>query len=166
MQTSSSPSLPRHGAGDAASPRCDRDRAHAGGAPERLRRRLRVVVADDNPDLADTLALMLSLDGHEVHCADDGAAALDLIRRLQPQVALLDIGMPRLSGYDVASAVRTQPWGRHVRLIALTGDSRPGQHDRTRDAGFDRHMAKPVGALELLGCVAELAEQDAGGALQ
>lgn len=131
--------------------------------PRRFAPRLRIVVADDNPDLADTLALLLSLDGHEVHCADDGGSALELVRRVRPQVALLDISMPVMSGYGVASAIRAMPWGEDVRLIALSGDGEPGSNERAADAGFDVHLAKPIGALELLGCVASLATGEACG---
>ncbi|HZH44012.1 MAG TPA: response regulator [Lysobacter sp.] len=122
--------------------------------------RLRIVIADDDPDLADTLALLLSLDGHEVHCADDGRAALDLVQRVRPQVALLDIRMPLLSGYGVASAIRALPWGGQVRLIAISGDPSPQARIDAADAGFDRHLAKPVGALELLECLAALTRDE------
>lgn len=132
--------------------------------PQRgLSPRLRIVVADDNADLADTLALLLSIDGHEVHCADDGEQALALVRRLRPQVAVLDLGMPRLSGYAVAHAIRAEDWGARMRLIAITGDAAPDSALRAAAAGFDCHLRKPVGALDLLECLAELADAGGGG---
>ena len=91
----------------------------------------RIVVADDNEDSAQSFAMLLSFSGHEVRIAHDGEQALDTMRDFRPDVAFLDIGMPRLSGYEVAEAVRAEPWGRDMKLIAVTGW---GQADDTQRA--------------------------------
>jgi CheY-like chemotaxis protein len=110
------------------------------------------LVADDNEDAADTLAMLLQLDGHEVRVAHDGRQALALAEAFRPHVALLDIGMPDLTGYAVAEALRREPWGSRIRLIALTGWGQESDRRRARAAGFDDHVTKPVdpGALEKL----------------
>jgi two-component system CheB/CheR fusion protein len=107
-------------------------------------RRLRVLVADDNQDAADSLQMMLGILGHEVRAAHDGREAVRAAEEFRPDVAFLDIGMPGLNGYDVARTVRARPWGRDVRLIALTGWGQEEDHRRSREAGFDQHLVKPV----------------------
>ena len=104
----------------------------------------RIVVADDNEDSAQRFAMLLSLSGHEVRIAHDGEQALDAVRDFRPDVAFLDIGMPRLSGYEVAEAVRAEPWGRDVILIAVTGWGQADDKVRARSAGFDQHLVKPI----------------------
>jgi CheY-like chemotaxis protein len=104
----------------------------------------RIVVADDNEDSARSFAMLLSFSGHEVRIAHDGAQALDTMRDFRPDVAFLDIGMPCLSGYQVAERVRAEPWGREMKLIALTGWGQPDDKLRARSAGFDRHLLKPI----------------------
>jgi signal transduction histidine kinase/ActR/RegA family two-component response regulator len=104
----------------------------------------RVLVADDNVDAASSFGLLLQLWGHEVRVAHDGLAALTLAREFRPHVAFLDIGMPGINGYEVAGAIRTEPWGGGVRLIALTGWGGDADRRRSRDAGFDSHLTKPV----------------------
>lgn len=112
----------------------------------------RLVVADDNVDGARTLAKLLELQGHEVHLAHDGEAALEALERWRPEVAILDIGMPRLTGYDVARRVRAAAWGRDLPLIALTGWGQVEDQRRAQEAGFNHHLIKPVdpAALEAL----------------
>jgi PAS domain S-box-containing protein len=109
----------------------------------------RVVVADDNKDAADALAMLLELSGHEVRVAHGGRAALSLAQTFRPDVAILDIGMPDLSGYDVAAQLRREPWGGAIVLIALTGWGRDDDRQRAAAAGFDRHMTKPVNPEKL-----------------
>jgi CheY-like chemotaxis protein len=109
----------------------------------------RIVVADDNEDSAQSFAMLLSFSGHEVHVAHDGTAALDALREYRPDVAFLDIGMPGLTGYEVAQAVRLEPWGREVTLIAVTGWGQPEDTRRAQDAGFDRHLVKPIDPAEV-----------------
>ena len=104
----------------------------------------RVLVADDNEDASETLALLLRLDGHEVHVAHDGLSAIELFERLQPEVAILDIGMPGLSGHEVAQRIRAQDTGHPVTLIALTGWGQKADKERATESGFDFHFTKPV----------------------
>jgi len=104
----------------------------------------RVLVADDNRDAADSLAMLLEIDGHEVRVAHGGRAALALAQTFRPEVVLLDIGMPDLSGYEVATQLRREPWAAGIHLVALTGWGQEGDRQRTRDAGFDRHLTKPI----------------------
>ena len=101
-----------------------------------------VLIADDNRDAADTLALCLQLDGHRVIVAYDGLLAIEQATREQPRVLLLDIGMPVLNGYEVARRIRQQDWGRQARLVALTGGGVDWAHAQA--AGFDSHVLKPV----------------------
>jgi PAS domain S-box-containing protein len=112
----------------------------------------RVLVADDNRDAADSLAMLLTLAHHEVRVAHSGLGAITAARAFRPDVALLDIGMPELDGYDVARALRQEPWGAGVRLVALTGWGQEDDKQRATDAGFDYHLTKPVDpeTLELI----------------
>jgi len=104
---------------------------------------VRVLVADDNRDAADTLCRILALYGYEVRSAYDGAAALEVCESFQPHVAVLDIGMPVRTGYEVARELRARR-GADLRLIALTGWGTEGDVQRARDAGFDHHLTKPA----------------------
>jgi signal transduction histidine kinase len=110
----------------------------------------RVLVVDDNADAAEAVAAMLRMFGHEVVTAGDGVAALQLAATFTPDVALLDLGMPRLNGYETARRIREQPSGRHMALVALTGWGQPRDRDSTRQAGFDAQLIKPIGSKELL----------------
>jgi PAS domain S-box-containing protein len=109
----------------------------------------RVLVADDNRDAADSLAMLLKMEGHDVRVAYDGAQAIEAIRENPPEIALLDIGMPVMSGYDVARTVRETFPKERMTLIAVTGWGQ--KHDVTRalDAGFDCHFTKPIDPLSL-----------------
>jgi CheY-like chemotaxis protein len=118
-------------------------------AAPRTHKARRVLVADDNRDAADSLALLLQIDGHDVRVAHGGSAALALAQAFRPEVALLDIGMPDLNGYEVARALRREPWGKDVYLIALTGWGQEEDRRRSREAGFDRHLTKPADPDEL-----------------
>ena len=104
----------------------------------------RVLVVDDQPDSTDSLALLLRLHGHEVCTAADGPGAVDEFLRSKPEVVFLDLGLPGMSGYDVARRLRAMPEGRDVRLVAVTGYGTEADRERTRAAGFDLHLAKPV----------------------
>jgi CheY-like chemotaxis protein len=104
----------------------------------------RVLIADDNADAAESLQLWLELAGHEVHTALSGPEALQLAESVQPQVALLDIGMPGMSGLEVAVKIRAAPWGREIVLIALTGWGQEEDRRRSAEAGFDHHLTKPI----------------------
>ena len=115
----------------------------------------RILVADDNKDAADSLALLLEMAGHEVRVAHDGRAALSLAHTFRPDAALLDIGMPQLDGYAVAKALRQESWGERMYLMALTGWGQEGDRQRAIDAGFDRHFTKPVDPDALQAWLAE-----------
>ncbi len=107
-------------------------------------RALKILIADDNRDHVDTLGLLLKADGHQVHIAYDGASALEVARLVRPDVALLDIGMPVLSGRTVAEHIRSQEWGRSIYLVAVTAWSSESDKKQSVDAGFDRHLTKPL----------------------
>ena len=104
---------------------------------------VRVLVADDNRDAADTLCRILSLYGYEVRAAYDGSSALEVCESFQPHAAVLDIGMPGRSGYEVARSLRERR-GKEIRLVALSGWGGESDVQRARDAGFDEHLTKPA----------------------
>jgi signal transduction histidine kinase/ActR/RegA family two-component response regulator len=112
----------------------------------------RILVADDRHDVAESLALMLRSMGHEVRTAYDGQQALDLAAAWRPDAIVLDIGMPKLNGYAVAEQIRQQDWGRDTILVAVTGWGQDEDKRKSKDAGFDYHLVKPVepSALEAL----------------
>jgi DNA-binding response OmpR family regulator len=110
----------------------------------------RVLVVDDNRDAADSLSLLLRSYGMQVHVAYTGQDAVTLAESVRPDVMLLDIGLPDISGHEVAREVRRQPWARQARLIAVTGWGQEADKARTRHAGFDAHLVKPVDPGELL----------------
>jgi CheY-like chemotaxis protein len=103
-----------------------------------------ILVADDNADALLTMAALLEMEGHRVETAADGEAALMLAGTLRPDVAVLDIGMPGLNGYEVARRIRAEPWGAGIRLIALTGWGQAEDVQRAHASGFDHHVTKPV----------------------
>jgi signal transduction histidine kinase/ActR/RegA family two-component response regulator len=106
--------------------------------------RYRVLVADDNSDSATSLSILLNDVGYEVRTAEDGVQALETAADFRPDIALLDIGMPKLNGYEVARQLRQQPWGREILLIAVTGWGGVDHRQQTAQAGFDHHLTKPV----------------------
>ena len=113
----------------------------AAAIPEAARR---VLIADDAQQGAEALAMLLERRGHEVHVAHEGEEALRLAAEVKPDIAFLDIGMPGLSGYEIATRIRREPWGRQMLLVAVTGW---GQESHKRDAysaGFDQHFTKPM----------------------
>ena len=122
-------------------------------APERRRRR--ILVVDDNADGAKILATLLSLDGHEVEVALSGQEALDRLDSFRPNVALVDIGLPGLDGYEVARRIRASAGHDAMRLIAITGYGRNEDRERGRAAGFDAHLVKPVAFAALQRAIAE-----------
>jgi PAS domain S-box-containing protein len=109
----------------------------------------RILVVDDNRDTADSLAIMLRLAGHDIHTAYDGLEGLQAAATFRPDVVLLDIGLPRMNGYEAARHIREQPWGKGMALIALTGWGQDEDKRRALEAGFDHHLTKPVDALTL-----------------
>jgi PAS domain S-box-containing protein len=109
----------------------------------------RILVADDNRDAANSLSLMLRLAGHQVHAVHDGQEAVDAAGWFRPDLALLDIGMPRLNGYEACRHIREQPWGGRVVLVAITGWGQEEDRRKAEEAGFDRHFMKPVDPASL-----------------
>ena len=106
--------------------------------------RMRMLVVDDNGDSADSLALLLSLAGHETHVARDGPEALVRADALRPDAVLLDLGLPGLSGYEVCRRLRVEPWAREIPIIAITGWGQLEDRQKSKEAGFDAHLVKPV----------------------
>ncbi len=109
---------------------------------DRVKRR--ILLADDNNDALESLATLLQLGGHDVVTASNGALALECAERHRPEVMLLDIGMPLVDGYEVARRIRVQPWGQQITLVALTGWGQDSDRRRSREAGFDSHLVKPL----------------------
>jgi PAS domain S-box-containing protein len=117
--------------------------------PQRSATVQRIVAADDNADALDAVAQMLRMRGHEVQTAADGAEAFEMVRMHRPDIALLDIGMPGIDGYEVARRIRQEPWGREMLLVAMTGWGQQRDKQQAEEAGFDTHLTKPVD-LEIL----------------
>jgi len=108
-----------------------------------------VLIADDNRDASGTLAELLTLSGHEVHQADDGGQALALWQRFHHEICLLDIGMPGLTGYQLARAIRASPGGALCLLVAVTGWGQAHDREEALAAGFDIHLTKPVDVVQI-----------------
>lgn len=124
--------------------------------------RLNVLLVDDNCDAANTLAVVLRMAGHEVCVAHNGADALQIAAREHPQVYVLDIGMPGMTGYELAGRIRAESWGKRALLLALTGWGQLADRQRALSAGFDQHLTKPVSPDELQRLIAGVAERSAG----
>jgi PAS domain S-box-containing protein len=123
----------------------------SGGEPERREARFlaapvrrRILVVDDNEDSAMSMALLLTGMGNETRTAHEGLEALEVGATFLPEIILLDIGMPRLNGYETARRIREQPWGQSVKLVAVTGWGQEADRRRSQEAGFDHHLVKPV----------------------
>jgi len=116
------------------------------------KRRFRILVVDDNHDSALSLAMMLSIMGHETRTAHDGESAVATAESFLPEVVLLDIGLPKLNGYEVAQRIRENAWGASMFLIAVTGWGQDEDRQRSSEVGLNVHMVKPVepSALEKL----------------
>ncbi|MFL6550396.1 MAG: PAS domain S-box protein [Povalibacter sp.] len=115
----------------------------------------RVLIADDNADAASSLAMVLELMGHQVWTAHDGQDALEKATEIEPEFVFLDLGMPRLDGYEAARRLRKSPIGAQTTLVALTGWGQDNDRRKTIEAGFDRHLVKPVQASQLHEILAE-----------
>lgn len=111
---------------------------------------VRVLVVDDNRDSAETLSMLLELMGNELSVAYDGEQALALANEIKPDVVLLDIGLPKMNGYEVARQIRKEPWGSNPILVAITGWGQTEDKDLSRESGFDHHLVKPVDHDQLL----------------
>jgi signal transduction histidine kinase len=122
-----------------------RDTSHSTeGRIPAMQVRRNILIADDNQDALESLALMLRMEGHEVTCASDGEEALALAGERRPEIVVLDVGMPKLDGCEVARRIRAESWGRGAILVALTGWGQDVDRRRSREAGFDMHLVKPV----------------------
>ena len=116
----------------------------------------KVLVLDDNRDAADTLSLMMRLMGNDIRTAYDAPEALRVAAEFSPTIALLDLGLPGMSGYSAAQAIRREPWGKDMILVAVTGWGQETDRARSRDAGFDHHLVKPVAPDDILEILASL----------
>ena len=116
----------------------------------------RILVVDDNRVSADSLARLLQLTGNETHTAYDGLEAVQAAATFRPDVVLLDIGLPKLNGYEAARKIREEPWGKKMVLVALTGWGQEEDRRKSREAGFNGHMIKPVELTALMKLLAEL----------
>ena len=125
--------------------------AHGSLVPER-----RILIVDDNRDSADSLAMLLEITGNKTYMAHDGIEALEAIERHRPQVVLLDIGLPKLDGHEVCRRIRSQPWGKDIIILALTGWGQEDDRRRSEEAGFNGHLVKPVDYDKLLELLGEL----------
>jgi CheY-like chemotaxis protein len=121
--------------------------------------RLRILVVDDDPVVAESMLVFLELDGHEVRGADSGEAALRFISEFRPDVVLLDIGLPGKDGYAVARMIRQLPGGADLKLVAVSGYGHEEAMAQSIQAGFDRHLVKPVDPEALGALLAEYAGQ-------
>jgi CheY-like chemotaxis protein len=131
-------------------------------APAAVRRR--ILIVDDNEDAAEWLATLLNISGHETHVAHDGLAAIEAAQRVRPDVVLLDIGLPGVDGYEACRRIREQPWGKDLLLVALTGWGQEEDRRKSKEAGFDTHLVKPVDDEVLAKLLASLPPRGEAGA--
>ena len=117
---------------------------------------LRILVVDDNEDAASSSAMLLKMMGNHVRTAYDGEEAVQAAGEFHPHVVLLDIGLPKMNGYEVARTIRQQPWGSNMVLIAVTGWGQEADKRMSEEAGFDHHMVKPVDPRTLMKHLAEV----------
>jgi CheY-like chemotaxis protein len=118
----------------------------------------RILIVDDNRDSADTLQLLLRILGNDTRTANDGEEAVTAATAFRPDVILLDIGLPKLNGYEACRRIRAQPWGKGILVIALTGWGQADDIRRSHEAGFDHHMVKPVDPNALMTLLAGLSD--------
>jgi len=144
---------PGRGAGTEMTIRLPRADVSAPARPQaplaRAPRRQRILVVEDNPDARETMRLLLELSGHQVQLAENGEVGLDLALRTHPDVALIDLGLPGIDGYELARRVRGTSEGTGIRLVALTGYSLSEARRRAEEAGFEAFLVKPVDRLAL-----------------
>jgi signal transduction histidine kinase len=114
----------------------------------------RILIADDNREAAEAMGTLLAIRGHEVRIVHDGVEALAVAKRFTPDVLLLDLGMPRMDGFETARQIRRRPWGKRAIIVALTGWGQEQDRQRTAEASFDVHLVKPVTETELLRAMA------------
>jgi CheY-like chemotaxis protein len=119
----------------------------------------RILVVDDNRDAATSVAVLLRLMNNDVRTAHDGVDAIEVAQAFQPQVILMDMGMPRLNGYEATRRIREQPWGKPMTIIAVTGWGQEGDKEWSHEAGCDGHLVKPVNLSDLEKLLSELARR-------
>jgi two-component system, chemotaxis family, CheB/CheR fusion protein len=117
---------------------------------------LRILVADDVRDAAEALSILLKIEGHEVSVALGGSEAIALAQSVRPDVAVLDIGMPTVDGYEVARTLRREEWGKAIHLIALTGRDDTASKKNAAAAGFQRYVVKPINPIQFLELISEI----------
>jgi CheY-like chemotaxis protein len=122
----------------------------------------RILVVDDNHDSAESLALLLGMAGNETRSAFDGVQAVEAAATFRPDVILLDIGSPKLNGYEVARRIREQPWGKDVMLVAVTGWGQAEDREKSAEAGFDEHVVKPMDHAALKALVSRTSSKKNG----
>jgi len=125
------------------------------GSPHRQVSPRRILVADDNHDAANSTALMLELLGHQVKVVYDGQAAVSAASSFRPHIILMDVGMPVLDGYEATRRIRAQDWARHVTIFAVTGWGQDVDQQKSREAGCNGHLVKPVEPRLLQDAIAE-----------
>jgi CheY-like chemotaxis protein len=132
------------------------DSSRPASTPQAPARRFKILVVDDNHDSALSMAMMLSIMGHETRTAHDGESAFVTAEAFLPDVVLLDIGLPKLNGYEVAQKIRGTKWGESMYLIAVTGWGQDEDRQRSSEVGLNQHMVKPVEPAALEKLLAEL----------
>jgi PAS domain S-box-containing protein len=134
--------------------------AHTGHPAEQQRQpqveKRRILIVDDLKDAVDSLSMLLRAMGHEIHTAYDGEDAVAVAQKQRPDAVLLDLGMPRLNGYDACRRIRAQRWGKEMFIVAVTGWGQEEDRRRSREAGFDDHLVKPVDTVALMKVLASL----------
>lgn len=115
----------------------------------------KILVVDDYPNAAEGLARWLRRMGNDVRTALDGIEGIQVAEQFRPEIVLLDIAMPKLGGYEAAERIRSQPWGKRMMLVALTGWAEEKEEESVRKAGFDAHLIKPVDRKELAALIAK-----------
>jgi len=122
----------------------------------------RILIVDDNVDHADSLGMLLSIDGHEVHSAHDGVEGLTAAERLRPEVVLLDLGLPIVDGFETCRRIREHAWGKSMLLVAITGWGQDIDRQKSSEAGFDHHLVKPIDARTLAAIVNDVSAANTG----
>jgi CheY-like chemotaxis protein len=117
---------------------------------------LRILIVDDNRDGADILSMMLKMLGNDTRTAYDGQEGVEAAAQFRPDVMLIDIGLPKLNGYDACRRIREQAWAKKAILIAVTGGGQEEDRHRAHEAGFDKHMVKPLEPQALMKLLASL----------
>lgn len=124
-----------------------------------MQKALCVLVVDDNQDQARSLSMLLENSGHDSHACHNSQDCMELIERLQPDVVLLDLGMPGVTGYEIAEVIKSENDLRHVRIFAVTGHGMPLDRLQTKLIGFDQHFLKPVDFESLESCLKSIQDQ-------